>query len=684
MRRNILICLLLTSVTLAVYWPVGHLGFMPFDDCGRDGYVVGNPNVEAGITLGGIEWAFTTTHASNWHPLTWFSHMLDCQLFGVKPSGHHWVNLGIHILNTLLLFLVLRKMTRMVWRSALVAALFAWHPLHIQSVAWVSERKDLLSGFFMMLTLWAWVKYAQGAVNREPGGKTSNISASGETSPKPRLRRGGQHPTSNAQWCYWSAVFFFALGLMSKPMLVTLPVILLLLDFWPLQRMSRGERRGTRAAEVLTLGSQVSTLNPALLIEKAPFAALSLASCIVTVWAQNKGGAVAPLDNVPWESRIENVIVSYITYLGKMFWPENLAIFYSFTYTQTNLWEVSACSLLLVLLSVFFIRRAFIQPFMFVGWVWFLVMLLPVIGFIQITIQSIADRYTYLPSIGLFMIMAWGIAEVASLSRLWRTAAIIGMTSILSACLLETRHQLGYWQNSLTLFSRALEITGDTPAGRYNLGNAYWAAGDLDAAAKNLLLVIRSGNNLAEVHYRLGLIYLLQKKWPEAEIQFDEYLRLDPDNPFIRKYLGDALSAQKKFMDAENEYATASQLRPNDPVIQQALEKNRCLEVLHLKPDVPEVLNNLAWMLATSTQADIRDGPRAVQLAERACDITGGKKTIFLGTLAAAYAEAGRFDDAISAAQKACDLARQSGEHELLKKNQELLELYRKHQPYRE
>jgi tetratricopeptide (TPR) repeat protein len=675
MRRNIFICLLLAGVTLAVYWPVGHLDFINYDDGGKDGYVVENANVESGITLESIGWAFTTTRAGNWHPITWLSLMLDCQLFGLKPAGHHWVNLGFHIVNTLLLFVVLREMTQTVWRSALVAALFAWHPLHIQSVAWVSERKDVLSGFFMLLTLWAYTRYAH---------KRSKVEG----------RRSGENAAVQALaarfWTldYGLVLVFFVIGLMSKPMLVTVPLIMLLLDFWPLGRVTSG--RWPVASDKNSV-SQLpgapkrseggSTLNH-LLFEKLPFVALSLGSGIVTVWAQ--GTSVVPLDYVPWDSRIENSMVSCAVYLGKLLWPENLAIFYPFTYTQTGRWGAFGCGLLLIFLSVFFIRKACSQSYLFVGWFWFLVMLLPVIGLVQISVQSIADRYTYLPSIGLFIVVAWGIAEVASISHLWRTAVIFGTAGVLSACLLETRHQLGYWQNSVTLFSRALEIAGENPMGDYFLGNAWLAAGNLDEAAKNYRVVLRWAPNSEDIHYRLGYIFRLQKKWSKSEVQFDEVLRVNPNNSFACKFLGDALSAQEKFADAETEYSFASQLEPGDPVIQQALEKTRYLEALHLKPDSPAVLNNLAWMLATSANADIRDGAQAVQLAERACGLTDYKKTIYVGTLAAAYAEAGRFDEAMATAQKACALASKSGEQELLKKNQELLDLYRKHQKYHE
>jgi tetratricopeptide (TPR) repeat protein len=765
MRREWLICLALIVITLTAFWPAGHLGFILYDDYGENGYIVDNTNIQAGITFESIRWAFTTTQASNWHPITWLSHMLDYKWFGLNASGHHWMNLGFHIANTLLLFIVLREMMGLrsnksigattpqaglrldnpqqpydspprnanktanaaiaattpqagtVWRSALVAALFALHPTHIQSVAWISERKDVLSGFFMMLTLWAYARYAQKRSRVE--GRESSAGSSG-------LALAPRRWTLD----YFLALIFFALGLMSKPMLVTLPVILLLLDFWPLGRISEfGVRPALRSLWAKDGSSELKSaphfpMLRRLIWEKAPFLMLSLASSVVTFCAQ--GVSVVPLDFVPWDSRIENALAAYTAYLGKTFWPQNLAIFYP--YTTIPPWEVLGSGLLLIFLSVFCIRKMRFQPWLLVGWFWFLVMLVPVIGLAQVSVQSMADRYLYLPSIGLFIMVAWGLAGIASISSLWRATVTVGTTVLLMACLLETRYQLRYWRDSVTLFSRAIEVTGENPMGNYFLGNAFWVSGNLDEAAKNYRSVLRSAPNSEDVHYRLGYILCLQKKWPEAGVQFGEVLRLNPDNPYAHKYLGDTLVAREKFDEAGTEYATALQLRPDDVVIREAMallvkkaetakalaslyetlksqptaeahariaalrttqgEFQDALEhylaALRLKPDSPDVLNNLAWLLATCPDARIRDGAQAVKHAGRACTLTDFKQTIFVGTLAAAYAEAGRFDEAIATAQKACILASGPGEQNLLQKNQELLALYQKHQPYRE
>jgi len=704
MRRAILICVALAAITLFAFWPVGQLGFILFDD---HHYVTENPNVQAGITADSIGWAFTSTQASNWHPITWLSHMLDFQLFGLNPAGHHWVNLGFHIANTLLLFIVLRQLTQTVWRSALVAALFALHPMRVESVAWISERKDVLSVFFAMLTLWAWTQYAQ----------------------KPEVRSqkaDGQNLISDlrppASGYYWLALGFFALGLMSKPMLVTLPVILLLLDFWPLGRIS-------------DFRFQISDLkrtfqDPAvrrLIWEKSPFAVLSLASCIVTVWAQNNGGAVVAIDCLPWYWRAADALMFYTAYLGKIFWPLNLAIFYP--YLHIPVWEFVCMGLVPILLTVFCILRARQQRWLLAGWCWFVVMLLPVIGLVQVGMQSIADRYTYLPSIGLFIALAWGMAGLAIRSEHWRIGMVLAATVLIGGCLLDIRHQLHYWRDNVTLFSRAAEITRqDNSMSNFLLGNAYAEAGDMAAAARSFRTTLQVAPDFEQAHDQLGQVLVQEKKFAEGEAQFGEILALNPYSVSAHKHLGNALAREGKYTEAMAEYSNALMIKPDDAVINHALEianlkaendkklpglytalkilptaethtelavilalkeeysdaVSHYIEALRIKPDAPDVLNNLAWLLATCPDAHIRNGDQAVKHAERACELTHYKMTPLVGTLAAAYAEAGRYDEAISAAKKACALAAAAGDQNLLKRNQELLILYRAHQPYRE
>ena len=702
MRRNLFICLLLAGLTLAAFWPVGHLGFIIYDD---HVYVSENQHVQTGITADNVRWAFTSRDCSNWHPVTWLSHMLDCQLFGLKAGGPHWVNLGFHLANTLLLFIVLRQMTAAVWRSAFVASLFALHPTHVQSVAWISERKDVLSAFFFLLTLLAYTRYVTS-------GKWQVTRT--DSTPSPVTR----HPSLY----YALALLFFALGLMSKPMLVTLPVILLLLDFWPL---GRSAECGVRSADWKN-AVQLPVLRR-LLWEKVPFVALSVGSSIVTFWAQQAGGAVMALGALPWYWRISNTLVFYVDYLGKMFWPVNLAILYPYPYVQIPTVEIVSSGLLLLVLSVFCIRQARRQPWLLAGWFWFVMMLVPVIGLVQVGIQAIADRYTYLPSIGLFIAVAWSMAGVASVSRFWRAARAAGAMALVLACLMDTRYQLRYWRNSATLFTHALAVTGENPAVQLHLGMALVESGDLDEAARNYRAVVKRLPDYEDGHYGLGYVLIHQKKYEEARVEFGEVLRLNPNNPFARKFYGDTLATQGKYAEAGAEYTAALQLKPDDAVIRNAVAfaseqikvdqvltnlynilktqptpevhvqiavilttrgefrdaAGHYLEALRLKTDAPEVLNNLAWLLATCPDATVRDGAQAVKCAERACELTDYKQTIFVGTLAAAYAEAGRFDEAIATAEKACALAA-AGEQGLLKKNQELLELYRKHEPYHE
>ena len=419
MRRDYLICLGLLAINLIAFGPATHLGFIILDD---PVYVSKNPNVQGGITADSVSWAFTSMDG-NWHPVTWLSHMVDCELFGLNTSGHHWMNLAYHIASTLLLFLVLSRMTSFgsekkvgaatsqteaVWCSALVAALFAVHPTHIESVAWIAERKDVLSGFFMMLTLWAWVRYVQGRSRVEGPG---SMAGSGD------LSLDFRHQPLD----YWLAVVFFALGVMSKPMLVSLPLILLLLDFWPLGRVAGDTWRVASDRELNHWPLNRPVLHTVarrrinqLLLEKLPFAALSAISCLATLRAQGEAGFIIHVAPLPWYVRVIITPFFYVAYLKKLFWPENLAIFYP--YPLVYHWQILCASLLLIFVSVLCLRQARTRGYLLVGWFWFLVMLVPVIGLVQVGTQSIADRYTYLPSIGLFIIVAWGLAELAARS----------------------------------------------------------------------------------------------------------------------------------------------------------------------------------------------------------------------------------------------------------------------------
>ena len=418
--RSLALALLLVAATAALYGRVAGFDFV-WDD---EQYVVGNPPVRAGLTSDGVVWAFTTAHASNWHPLTWLSHMLDVELYGMNPAGHHVTNLVLHALNALLLAGLLSTMTGRLWESVVLAALFAVHPLHVESVAWVAERKDLLSTFFGLLSAWTYVAYT---------------------------RRGG--PAR-----YALTAVFLAMGLMAKPMLVTLPLVFLLLDYWPLERMRRG-------ASLVCLP-----------MEKVPLLALSAASSVVTMSVQRSGGAVSGSDVLPIGQRLANALVSYVRYVGKTLWPENLSALYPHPYLPGgqpwSAWQVVGAGLVLVAITVVVFRVAR-RPYARVGWLWFLGMLVPVIGLVQVGRQAMADRYTYLPLTGLFLIAVWGFADLSAGLR-WHRASVRRVSGLIAAAVLSAYAvaawtQVGSWRDSITLFRRAVQTHPDNPSMHNNL-----------------------------------------------------------------------------------------------------------------------------------------------------------------------------------------------------------------------
>jgi tetratricopeptide (TPR) repeat protein len=725
MRRNLLPGLLLIAITLAGFWPVGRLGFIGYDDFD---YVYQNPTVLSGLNWDSIVWAFTSPHSSNWHPLTWLSHMLDCQWFGLNPGEEHWVNLGFHTANTLLLFLLLWQFTGARWRSFLVAALFALHPLHVQSVAWISERKDVLSGFFALLTLIAYGQWARGKSGTRERGKAETDTDKSLSPPNPGPRTHGPEP----RFYYWTVIVLFALGLMAKPMLVTLPLVMLLLDYWPLGRLSARRPPTSPGAPAprppLAFGLKTFRLRwQPLVLEKKPLFALSLASCLITIWAQWAGGSMVTLEKLAWPERCLHAVVSYSLYLGKLFWPVNLAIFYPFTHTTPG--ATVGLFLVPVLLTALCLWHTRTRPWLLVGWGWFVITLIPVIGIMQVGLQSIADRYTYLPSIGLFIAVVWGLTEMAGKSKLFRVSLAAAGAAVLLGCGLDTRYQLGFWQDNIKLFKHVLAVTPENNSmGHFYLGVSYADLHDLDAAASSFAAALAADPNFSMARTRLGNVFLLQKKYPAAETQFRQVLKRHPENASVHVTLGFALAGQQRDAEAQTEYLTARQLSPGDEKIQGILAANtqrlaaeqaltnltrqllthRTPEIhakiaatqsslghyreardhyqqaLGLGPDSPAALNNLAWLLATCPDPIIRDGRRAVALAQRACELTQFKTTVFVGTLAAAYAEAGQFDQAIATAQKACDLAAAHGETDLLQRNQELLATYQRHQAWHE
>jgi protein O-mannosyl-transferase len=510
-QRATLICLLLAAVTLALYWPAAHFDFTNYDD---PDYIIYNTPIQHGITRDSLAWAFTTSHASNWHPATWISHMADYALYGLNPGGHHLTNLLFHAANAVLLFLVLCQLTGAQWRSALVAALFAWHPLHVESVAWVSERKDVLSAFFWLLTLSAYGRYAQ------PSGARCRV------------------------W-YGLALFFFALGLLSKPMVVTLPFVLLLLDFWPLQRRA----------------------TPGLFLEKIPFFVLAALDCVATMWAQKEANSVVSFDILPFSARIANALVSCVLYLWKMLWPVDLAVPYSYAHIWT-FWPVAGAGFLLLLISAGAILRARRQPYLVVGWLWFLGTLVPVIGLVQAGIQPMADRYSYVPLIGVFIMAAWAIP--AAWLRWPRPGLVFGavVAGALLFLLAGAEVQLQYWRNSVALFSHTVALMRNNILAEYNLAQALAQQGDEAQAVVHYerALAIQPNrveahyNSQTQAHYNLGLIFRTHKQWAEAEAQFRACLRDDPNLVRAHSNLGFVLSAMGRGAEALQEFQTAARL----------------------------------------------------------------------------------------------------------------------------
>lgn len=512
-KGELLISAVLAITVLLVFWPLFHCDFLNYDD---DGYVTANLHVTSGLNANNLAWAFCTFDTANWHPLTWLSLMFDAKFFGNSSSAFHLTNLFLHVINMVLLFFILIQLTRMRWASAFVAALFGLHPLHVESVAWISERKDVLSGFFFMLTLLAYAQFAQKL-------KTGN--------PKSKI-------------FYTLALLSFVLGLMSKPMLVTLPFVLLLLDYWPLRRFA------------------CSTIKR-LVVEKVPFFALSIASGIVTFIAQKYGEAVQTLATFPVNIRIENAADAYVRYLGKCLYPHRLAVFYPYQ-SQWSFAMVISASALLVVFSLTVVLWSKKFPFIFVGWFWFLGMLIPVIGLVQVGQQSIADRYTYLPLIGIFIAVAWGIDEIARRWNLPKEILAVGAVVILIACAIQTRRQVSYWQNSETLFQHAIAVTKDNAEAWDHLGTYYLHDQNRVTDAANCFQhAVALAPNRISGRVNLGSIYLLQGKLDEAEQQLAEALRIDPSNPDANCDLGFIFASHGKWDDAIAHYNMAIQKKPD-------------------------------------------------------------------------------------------------------------------------
>ena len=568
---EILVSLTLSMMILACYHPVSDYGFVNYDD---PLYVTDNVHVKEGVTMEGLLWAFRDMKSTNWHPLTWFSHMLDWQLFRANAGGHHWTNVIFHLLNTILLFSVLRLMTGTLWRSACVAALFAVHPMNVESVAWVAERKNVLSTCLGLFTLLLYVFYI-----RKPGRKR-----------------------------YLPILTAFALGLMAKSMLVTLPFLMLLLDLWPMRRFPMHPLKGD--ARRFTEGSQQAPILPisfsGLLLEKIPLLLMASGSIALTLLAAQRGSALTTFTHFPLTVRLANSLHAYAAYIGKFFWPQDLAVFYPHPGTLA-LWQTILSGLLIASVTVLVLKQGRSRLYLLVGWFWFLGTLVPVIGLVQVGLQAMADRYAYLPIIGLFIMLVWGAEDLSGQSRRGRMAVIFLFTLLILAGGLFTRHQLRFWESGRSLFTHALFVTERNDIAHSNLAQSLFQEGDWDEAVAHYREAIRINPKYANHYNNLGAVMVHQGKIDEAIGQYrmtlalnpshvgalfnmglameslgrlseadsfyEAVLREDPEHVLAHRQLG--VSAVKKglYEKAIIHFQAALRLRPGDPALKEALSK---------------------------------------------------------------------------------------------------------------
>jgi tetratricopeptide (TPR) repeat protein len=642
-----------------VFIPVLKDGFQVFDESGE---LFLNEHVNSGLGWQNLRWSFSSLEYSNWYPLTWISHMLDFSVFGAPAWGHHLTNLLLHAANSFLLFLALKSMTGAVWRSVVVAGLFALHPLRVESVAWITERKDVLSAFFGLLALLAYARYAKESKAQSPKSKVF----------------------------YGLTLLLFACGLMSKSMLVTFPFLLLLLDYWPLNRIRNSE-----------FGTQNFT---GLLLEKIPFFLLVVPVSIAVCIAQKGGGQF--LLHFPLSFRLETAVMGYARYLGKMLWPADFSVLYPYP----NSWPVGelmlAATLILgITIAVFVWRRQ--RPYVMVGWLWYLGTLVPVIGLIPLGAQSMSNRYTYIPMIGVLLLVVWSAGDLSRNWR-WRTVILAAIAvSTMGACIFRTRAEIVYWKSSETLWRRATEVTKNNFMAHYCLGLVLSRANP-DVALAELQKSVAAYPDYADAQREFGARLSKRGNYSEAVPHFEKAIQLNPHNSWSYYGLGMTFWRLGQAGEAARFLLKAVEVDPGNAPYKDDLEDilfysdhqaeaisnllmavrsdpasfGHFLDALQSDTNHVGLINNLALCFATHPDPKLRNGNYAVRLATRSCEMTGFQTNYFVVALATAYAEDSQFDMAISNAQLACSLTSAASQPELLKNYQDLLELFRSHQAY--
>ncbi len=684
---RIIIYISIVVATLVAYESMRHNSFVSYDD---PRYITENPDIKAPITWQSLGRAFTQPHYYMWHPLTTFTNMLNYELFGLNPVGHHLVSLLLHIISVMLLFKILSDMTGTTWTSAFVAAVFALHPVQVESVAWAAELKTILSGLFWLLTMAAYIRYTR----------------------QPRTGR------------YVLLLLVFGLCILTKPTVVTLPLVLLLLDYWPLGRVIRG--RQTEKAPKGKGRQEVSMRR--LITEKIPLFVLSAILSVITFSVQQRGGAVMPLEKMPLDFRIANMFISYMRYIGKTIWPSRLAAFYPPLPANFPKTAEAACALLFILITVLCLYIGRRRKYIATGWLWYVGILVPTIGLVQAGAQAMANRYMYIPMLGLLIIITWTVKDFVANRPRWKMVSAVLAAVVLSSAIILTRMQVRHWQNSMTLFEYTLKVSENNALAENSYGCALLEAGRVDEAVLHLSKAVRISPIFSEARNNLGQVLLKQGRTDEAIVCFNELIKRKQDSAQVYYHLAVALSMQNKLDDAIKCLAKVLMLNPEYPgahrkigaallatgKIDEAIPHlNEALQInpdqaevcanlgtaytqlskyrlaiqnwtraVELEPNSADVLNNLAWLLATVNDPSVQDANKAIELAQRACELTGYKEPAILDTLAGAYAAAGRFNDAVTTAEQAVNAAKAHGQENMVSEIQNHIELYKAGRAY--